>query len=276
MVRWTESCPLEGLCPECGLRFEWRHVFTVPPVPRWWIEDGDAPLRQRVLQSLLRSTWPSAFWKKVRLEFGGNLFLSFTLLALVLGCFYLLGVAGRIALLVNFKLQAIPNGLAPSDWRIAFVPFNSLRTASIVWLLVFAAGFPLTATVLPQTRHRAKVAWSHLFRVFIYATAAGLIVVLVMSAAYLLLKFAEPEAKSIFPLNFFIGLLLMLSRLGLPAFVLLVVLSWFQACRHYLKLEHAPAVAASLTLISGLFVITAIICIDVVQRFGFYSTFFGP
>lgn len=27
---WSESCPLEGRCSECGLRFEWRAVFAPP------------------------------------------------------------------------------------------------------------------------------------------------------------------------------------------------------------------------------------------------------
>jgi hypothetical protein len=66
---WTRSCPLTGICSECGLEFAWRDLlderFKIKP---WFFEHA---LRRHVrsfFYTLWRSLRPSSFWRWVRLE----------------------------------------------------------------------------------------------------------------------------------------------------------------------------------------------------------------
>ncbi|MBL8887095.1 MAG: hypothetical protein JNK16_10565 [Phycisphaerales bacterium] len=279
VVRWTEECPLEGLCPECGLRFEWRDVFGEPLIPEWWIERDESRLRFRAARTLLRSLWPVSFWRRIRLEFDGRLRNSIWLLVFLLGCFYVSEAIATAAALydlyVNTRLYA-PN--ISVDWRSCLVPFTAGARPNMLWILFYAACFPLAATVLPQTRRRAKVAWPHLTRVFVYATSAGLIVQMTVSAIAVAIvlvdNFTKPARFGASFLTFYWSLRLsMFTALG---FLPVVAFSWWYACRRYLRLDHAPAVALSLAVISVLATFTVIVSIEAIKRFGFYGTFFGP
>lgn len=277
MVRWTESCPLEGLCPECGLKFEWRDVFNEPLVPEWWVERDESRLRFRGARTLLRSLWPFRFWKRIRLEFHGGLRRSVWLLLILLGCFYVSEVVATAATLYNIYVKtSIYSSKIRMGWRAALLPFHSWNRPNTLWLLICAACFPLAAVVLPQTRRRAKVAWSHLARVFVYATSAGLIVQIAASLALSTLLMADSRiaGSGIGSSMQIVTSIPMLFVGNSLLFLAIVVLSWWCACKHYLRLEHAPAVAIALTTIALLAPFTLMVCIETVKRFGFYGTFF--
>jgi len=279
VIRWTTECPLEGLCPECGLRFEWRDVFNEPLIPEWWIERDQSRLRFRAARTLPRSLWPPSFWKRIRLEFDGRLRNSIWLLLFLLACFYVSEVIAAAAALYDLYVKT--RGSVPQifvDWKAVLVPFTSWNRPNMLWLLFYAACFPLAATVLPQTRQRAKVAWSHLVRVFVYATSAGLIVQMAVSAIGVLLVLVDNvtatlQFRTSFPLYYWTQISILASVL---IFLPVVAFSWWYACRRYLRLEHAPAVAIALTMISLLIPFTTLACVEAIKRFGFYGTFFGP
>lgn len=287
VLRWADSCPVEGLCPECGLHFQWCDLFREPFVPEWWIERDSGRLRFRAVRTLLRSLRPLSFWKRIRLEFSGNLRSSFRLLLFLLACFYLSEAAATAAALYDFfRTSRIFKVGIVLDWSPVFFPFSTEVRPNLLWLLFYAACFPLAATVLPQTRLRAKVAWPHLFRVAIYAAAAALTIQMFCSAiAVALMLFQVVISISAiapyFPMRYSTQLAIVLwteraRMLSLLVFPPIVTFSWWVACRSYLRLQHATAVAIALTIISALITITIIVTIDVIPRFGFRATYFGP
>jgi hypothetical protein len=68
---WTQSCPVEGVCTECGLTFIWCEVLRPEKFePRWCIEFE--PRKRRLLWAALRtcvrSFWPWGFWSRLKMS----------------------------------------------------------------------------------------------------------------------------------------------------------------------------------------------------------------
>ena len=57
---WTESCPLLGVCSECGLEFKWSEVFCPDKYePVWCVEFRTAGwLPRSALKTLMMSLRP--------------------------------------------------------------------------------------------------------------------------------------------------------------------------------------------------------------------------
>lgn len=71
VATWTDRCPLEGTCTECGLTFEWRYVLMIARYePRWSVEfaPGWRRVPRAALSTLLRSCRPWHFWKKMHMS----------------------------------------------------------------------------------------------------------------------------------------------------------------------------------------------------------------
>lgn len=74
MLDWGRECPLRGMCPECGLRFAWREVFSPERQDLPWFFEHARRVREmpvRLVRTLLRTLWPLWFWSgrgSVRLE----------------------------------------------------------------------------------------------------------------------------------------------------------------------------------------------------------------
>lgn len=49
---WSEACPLDGRCSECGLEFGWNEILRPNAMPRRWIE-GARGFRETVIAILL-------------------------------------------------------------------------------------------------------------------------------------------------------------------------------------------------------------------------------
>src|SRR3954466_10401245 len=71
VATWTESCPLEGTCSECGLTLNWSEVLNPEQhEPQWCVEF--VPKWQRVpaacMKTCLMSLWPWTFWKQIKMS----------------------------------------------------------------------------------------------------------------------------------------------------------------------------------------------------------------
>ena len=67
---WTESCPLLGVCSECGLEFKWSEVFCPDKYePVWCVEFRTAGwLPRSALKTLMMSFRPWRFWRELKMS----------------------------------------------------------------------------------------------------------------------------------------------------------------------------------------------------------------
>lgn len=68
IATWEKRCPLQGICPECGLGFDWADVFDPSRVHlAWYVEH--AQRKRDMLRRTPITLWfllvPNRFWKRV-------------------------------------------------------------------------------------------------------------------------------------------------------------------------------------------------------------------
>jgi hypothetical protein len=71
IATWADSCPLAGLCSECGLEFDWADVHDPDRNRvRGLFEHARGPWQAARWLELtwLLALWPPRFWRRVRLE----------------------------------------------------------------------------------------------------------------------------------------------------------------------------------------------------------------
>jgi hypothetical protein len=67
---WRESCPLDGRCAECGLRFEWAEVIGArAPRPGWCVEYARQwwGMPWRSVRTFFVALWPWGFWNSLKM-----------------------------------------------------------------------------------------------------------------------------------------------------------------------------------------------------------------
>lgn len=66
VATWEASCPLEGVCSECGAGVVWSEVVSGRELgPRWSIEHGRRGLARRWWGTLRRSVRPRVMWREL-------------------------------------------------------------------------------------------------------------------------------------------------------------------------------------------------------------------
>lgn len=70
---WTEQCPVEGVCSECGLKLKWRNLLDPSLAQtsrffesqhRWWLKD--------VVTTAIKSLRPKRFWRWADMSYAIN------------------------------------------------------------------------------------------------------------------------------------------------------------------------------------------------------------
>lgn len=198
-ARWSDQCPLEGLCSECGLAFEWANAFN-PDRERL---KGFFEHTRGLVRSFLAAwrTWwwallPWRFWKRVRLE---HRIYPWHILAWPLILMTPLKLIAAAALCFGFAIafQTRPLGAVPPPglnyiYLEAFIEpiahvrlggggaligvalFDDLEDIIPPFGLPVLAGMlacPLALLVLPHTRAMARVRAAHVTRAWAYSLA---------------------------------------------------------------------------------------------------------
>ncbi len=86
---WSDACPLDGRCTECGLEFRWRDVISpTHSTPRWSFEHATSNRALRLILTLLRSLWPPALYRSLSMHhpIRGSRLVLFALLLVIGGC----------------------------------------------------------------------------------------------------------------------------------------------------------------------------------------------
>lgn len=97
---WKEECPLEGRCPECGLRLAWARLFLVAPPPAWSVEHappGLPTLIPAALRSATVALQPWALWRSLTLSMPVVPRRLAGMLGVWAGAMYLFAVAAMMA-----------------------------------------------------------------------------------------------------------------------------------------------------------------------------------
>lgn len=64
IATWQTSCPLDGVCSECGLTIEWGLLWDhVSRPPKWYVE-SKLGIRQ-FISTWVRHAWPSRLWRAI-------------------------------------------------------------------------------------------------------------------------------------------------------------------------------------------------------------------
>jgi hypothetical protein len=216
------TCPLHGICPECGLRFSWALLYRpeLAEVP-WFVEEKQRAShslpqhRFRALRTWLAAMLPWVFWKRIAIEVPHDIprriwWLAVVLLVvpLALMALYVLWVgvytfAAPQTPAYLFPYSTVHNAFASQRHAVSelqwCLPQSLLPPRWTPWLTVFLAGsllYPVTLLCLPWTRARSKVHFHHVWRAWTYSLAPLLAIIIIAFVA----KLHDSVVAPVFPL----------------------------------------------------------------------------
>jgi hypothetical protein len=69
VASWRDSCPLDGICPECGLGHRWAEVLNpLLTVPAWSFEHALGRHAVALARTAIATLRPRRFWSAMRME----------------------------------------------------------------------------------------------------------------------------------------------------------------------------------------------------------------
>lgn len=201
ITRWTDACPLDGTCTECGLRFDWADVLVLSRRELPWMYEHKKPWRpslRRAVSTGLHLLFPWRFWRQVKMSHRVSAWRAWWWLGLIALVLWLPG-AGLGVLRYAYAYSQ-------TQWRSTvswetYVPvlthdfvqvgsgtdglvLVSAQIGRFAWHLVippmpfgvyFLVGFslsmPLLLCTLGRTRHLRGVRTAHLIRASVYGSA---------------------------------------------------------------------------------------------------------
>lgn len=273
IATWTDRCPMNGTCVECGYELNWSRVFMIARHP-WLFELNwrDRPFR-RVALTLLYGLRPRAFWREITLEDTVDLRPVIVVGALLLVVF-ITGYAVTTTIVIHALHQSAGYQGAMWDttyWEMIFSHVwqtwaEEMLPSGMAPLAALACG-PLVYLMLSFTRAPGKVRFGHIARVWIYGWILPVVVITTwyaMQATLFLLDYPSIAGRiNPWQLAFdhgwgFFGLdELFVVAAGLAGICSLWLAFWWTvACRSYLQLDTPRFVAIMMALVSGLFGIT--------------------
>lgn len=263
----------------------WRELIgTRKPLPRWSVEQGVRfHLPWTALQTIVMAHRPGTFWRSIKpwhdIRPARLLFFILAMLAASYLVFAMLqaGLAARqvwdsppafapqttnaaivfLRVLINpFSSQspgttAYPFGTYPISPPVEYIShYWSTGLTLSIGLLVVQVLCAMGFAVLPQSRRKAKVKWSHIMRITLYGTAIPF--VLFMLFAMQVLAMVILVDAGYLGMNFvgvFIGLYLLAVLPWLVAW-------WSFATGRYLQMNHPWGVGMAVVVMAILALVT--------------------
>lgn len=279
---WTEQCPVEGICSECGLAYGWKYIlnpdFHGDPL---FVETATRRLMHAMVVTYRRTLLPWRFWSWVKLEYTFNprrMVICVAACALVI---WLLGSTTFLAL--NTATFYVHGPMAISRWGPWIYSLNDVLLFTL-WPDVFSWGvptlfavqsgafalwmalMPLTFLILGDTMARAKARWFHVVRIGVYQFSVlpiyWLLCLLEPQLEYWIqgivmsAQVRQPQGSALIQVVMTtLGLIIFCCTVGAP--VLWIVIWWGLASKRYLRIRHPWLVAFVMAFTSGLAVFTA-------------------
>jgi hypothetical protein len=262
VASWTESCPMEARCSECGLLFRTPHVLSPKMLgPGWSFEHGPRVLAGRWLRTSVAALSPGKLCRELRVDHRLRvsrlvLFVAVWFL-IVHGCSMAmavasLGVSPRFGGWSGDLDEVLRAVLLPYTvtLEIPVGPFTSTELPLYpVFILVGVPTLlmPLWMTILGATFSHARVRRVHLLRGLAY-TAPGAVlvppVVIVAMVGYMLL--ARAGAIPLLPVVVHMAVVWG----ALLAYPVYHSRWWYLFIRDYLHLRHALATVVLMQVMS--------------------------
>ena len=268
--KWTEKCPLEGTCSECGLVYLWVDIFRPERLhPAWSFEHVKRKRVRAFFRTVIRAFRPASIWREmsisapIRLGRLAILVIASWLLVHLLACSLATwtlwpeltwGLRGTSHLGGTFDWPLMRSALAwpySQNYRHTVEPLALLAT---VWGLLI----PLPFLILRQSMRTARCRLSHLLRgwaCFMPAVASVIAFELVASYAIsfvpklswtLWARSATPLHRWEYAVWSWMGLVIFIAA-GLWA-----VRWWWLFTKDYLRLEQPRLVVALMVVVSFL------------------------
>lgn len=275
---WADSCPVEGVCTECGLAFAWTvvmrpHRHELP----WLFEHARRLLWLRFIGTALRSLFPWRFWKQVRLEHRlvGRRLAWYGALVAVL--FYAVAVGMLWAapdvssmLTTPASMWSIPyfsyrltfwQLIMPFGWEGAFWDWGMMSSAYTSCAIGMTLATPLLFPIVRFSLRQSKVRPMHIVRGGVYSLTGSAVIAVVgwiLGFAAQVLEanaWNMPGLRSIWEVVYWWQ-----DREPVVWFWMAwLLLSWWMFCRRYLKLRHAFFVALALLVIAGMLPVVVLV-----------------
>lgn len=184
VAHWSTRCPLESVCTECGLAFEWKDIFSYARHP--WLFEASwryRPMR-RISATVTSALRPRRFWRDVRMSDRIHLRPP----GLVLLAVVLVAVLGPTALETYHDHSALlrsrrsPPHLTGHYWinlvSAAFAQIAGWTAGRFAAPILMLIGLPLTFLSVPITLGRARVRPGHIARIALYSVVGPLLILL--------------------------------------------------------------------------------------------------
>ena len=280
VAAWEDSCPLSGICAECGLGFEWSEILNDDlRLPRWCIEYPVSVVdtSRRMLATLLMTLRPWRFWNELKMSHAARrrglwgyfifiLILCYAFFAIAQGVIAFQWCIDKSVLQppsespLHAMMHAIANPFHNNlplvyrgrvfPWSRNLTPFDALRSwravAETAWLIgLIMIASPLAFAALPISRRRAKVRAMHLVRAGTYAFALVLPFIFGGSIIVVLMNTMKYTGRQKELDRMFFGG-------GAGALLILIpflYLWWWMVAKRYLRMEHSALVAAAVVMI---------------------------
>jgi len=213
VAAFTEQCPLQGTCSECGMAFEWANLLRADRQQLPWLFEHTRRPGRGFLATLWCSLFPARFWSRVKMWHvpvkmrlwtfaivcGGGLSVAISLLLIALHLLVavMFGKGGAGSSVPTWQVAVVDSLLYPFaveqwwgngwvmqgigvNWSFIYVPILCLWGINLSW--------PLMMLMLSESRRESRVKRVHVLRAWAYsmwwgvAMTIGLVGLHVMSS----------------------------------------------------------------------------------------------
>lgn len=259
VASWTVSCPVAGVCSECGIDFRWRDVLDPRSLgPPWSFEHAKRGWPLAFVRTLLRTLSPGRLWRELKIihDVRTTRLLWLAIVPIVLHHEALAaGVLISQRSTVRWLSDSIPEIVAwpYGRWIVVYGSWTSAPDMLTWWVLPIVP-MSLTMLLLGQTFRKARARKAHIFRAAAYAVRQAVILSTIVGAAYSAIAWlAGSGMVGMVPATGFVPWLLNSGEAPLSALYLLWLgWWWWRMTDRYLRLDHALGVAFAALVISGL------------------------
>ena len=152
---WKHVCPINGVCTECGLEFEWgEFLCSRRAVPRWCMEyaRGWGGITLASIKTVLVMLWPQKFWRDLKMVHEPR-WQRFSALALLVLLLLYLAFALSIGYQTYQEYQSLKQKSISNNNSTSIAPFHPVVYGLYATINPFSDyQFTYTWTVGPNTK----------------------------------------------------------------------------------------------------------------------------